>query len=1301
VHQIYQDQKGFIWMSTMNGLNVFDGYQFRLYKKGNGGMAGNVVNCVEQNYDNKIYIGLGNGLQRFENDTFENVSWDNDKNSSVSCYINCLCISSSGTILAGSSSHTGLIEVKKNGKAHWIFSKYKFINSVVKMMVDKDHQLWMLTENNGIICTKGKRMSHFFAKEGQNDGFTDICQDAKGDIYTANIKGGLYRMKYGTKTFNMIKCTQTLPIASLFATTNNIILLGTNGLGLIEYNPRYSCTSSRNSLNTEIDLKRGKIYSILEDKQGNIWTGLLQKGVFLQPIFNAGFHYMGYRIGETNSIGDECLNNIKRTVDGTLWVATDGDGLFSLDINGNLKRHYTALQVPAAILGIDEDCYGRLWVGSYLEGCGWIDRITGKYHRLKCTQKGKAQLVFDVVADKRGHLWIGTMGAGLLCVDLKTLTPIRIYSHETNRDYSLTNNYIQQLTMSTDDTNLYVSTTSGLSCINTITGKTLIIAGSNNLLRNDLNVLDAKDDTADRLWVCTPLGLYIINKNTWLKKLITIRDGLADDNTASVLIDKFNRAWVSTSHGLSCIDPKTFNIKNYYVADGLQGNEFNGGVSSKAKDGTMYFGGMSGLTWFDPLKIKHRNEKYQITITGFLVGNSNIRAGEKSGSYTITDKAVTDSRRFDLCYQDNSFTVTLSTLSYDNPERVTFFYSVNNERWIRLQQGKNALAFSHTEPGTYQFKIKAQNMDSVSSILEFRVCIHPAWYATIWAKLTYIIFIILSLWWYLSSRKNKERNKLRLQEHIHAEELSEAKLKFFINISHEIRTPVTLITAPLQQLLKIDNDPIRHNLYEIIRRNSERLSNLINQMMDLRKIDKGQMHMQMQKTDLIKYTQNVVSLFEQQAKIKDIRLSYIHDEESLSVWIDCSHFDKIIINLLSNAFKYTQTGGHVTTEVIHGENNAMIKVSDDGENIPEEKINCIFERFYQTASITNYRQTGTGIGLNLARSLVELHHGTITVCNNVDAEGCTFTVCIPLGNNHLNKNEICASDLPNVDVTQQNDVFSEHINLGPSFYISKTKPSIVIAEDEEDIRSYIIDQLKEEYNIIDCKNGKEALTAILKNIPQLVISDIMMPVMDGNELCIKIKGNINTNHIPVILLTAKNQDDDKLMSLEAGADVYMVKPFNMDILRQTIGNLINERHILQNKFSGNEYQEDKINKISVKSPDDYLLERVMAVINDNLTNSDINIEQIADEVGISRVHLHRKLKELTNQTPHELIRNIRLKQAANLLANGNQSIAGVMYACGYTNATSFARVFRQMYGITPSDYMKEHEQMKKSSSKQN
>lgn len=1293
--QVYQDHDGFIWVATRNGLNRYDGYQFRIIKKenpGNDGMASNYVNCIMQDRRGIFYIGMYGAFQTYDGEKFQNIKVIDLKGNTQPGYITCLLERKNGDILAGSSGH-GLLKMTDAHTAKQIGGALKHLNTINCLIEDSKQRLWIGSENHGLLYYDGKNVKSYFVDKDATGNVLDVCEDHQGHIFIATANSGLFRMDGETPVH--IDATGNKHISTLYVCKDGRIILGYDGMGMAVYDPLRNTLIDNPFYSRDVDLSTAKVYSICEDNNGNLWLGLLQKGIYMHPAKTSGFGYMGYKLGVRNQIGSASVTSVMRTQTGLNLVGTDKDGLYCVSLDGKVLKHFKE-SFPSTILSIDEDIKGRIWVGSFKEGCGWIDASSLTYHPYPLPQGNKLS-VFDLEADRQGYIWLGTMGNGLLRIqpdkhEMKAYTAAE--DADKNRKInSIANNYISQISLSPDGKRIYIATSMGV-CAMDIATENWLSTFNNNCLNYGTPTRIARE-FGGQLYVGTNDGLTCYNLKTHKTHLHTVESGLGNNGISSLEQDDQGRLWISTDHGLCCYDPKSEKTNNYYVDNGLQSNEFSDGASWKASDGTIVFGGLGGITWFSPKDIKQHEWKAEVKLTGFSVNGEPVTPATMSGFWHVVDTTVIAANRFVLSPGDNSFALQLSTLTYDAPEHIVYRYSINDEDWVRLQPGINEITFSHMAPGNYKFCVVAEQNNIPTPERCFTVVIHSPWYRTPLAYLIYILIAVGLFWYYRKAHQRREQEHLRMQEHIHAEEMADAKLRFFMNISHEVRTPMTLIITPLLSLIKQDSDPHRRSIYETIRRNAERILGLINQMMDLRKIDKGQMVMHMCKTDIVGFVNDIYTLFTQQAKAKNIRFCYEHDTNELPVWVDRGNFDKIIVNILSNAFKYTPPGGEIHIRLTHNGEQVFIAVRDTGEGIPEDKLPHIFERFYQSPSSINDRNVGTGIGLDLTRSLVELHHGSIEAHNNTDGKGCEFTVTIPLGNSHLKPEEMITENREPEQTTSliEDDsmaIETEEGNEREPLKISR-RQKLVIVEDDIEILDYLTTELGPDYDVIRCSNGKQGLQATLKELPDLVISDIMMPEMDGNTLCSKIKTNGTTSHIPVILLTAKSRDEDQLEGLATGANAYIVKPFNMDILRRTIVNLIHTHQMLQLKYARNDQLEELVEDIKMKSPDDKLLEKVMSVINKNLGNSDLSVDRIADEVGISRVHLHRKMKELTGQTPHDFIRNIRLKKAATLLSSGDMNVSEVMYACGFSNAASFSTVFKKLYGVSPREYMNEHQ----------
>lgn len=1315
IYSIYQDKKGIIWIATEDGLNRYDGSKYTIYKhdkKNPYSLGHNFVRILFEDSKGHFFVGLFKGLQLYDyaTDTFSEISMVYEKGDTVRSHVTAILERKNGDVLIATSGE-GIYRMARNeNNTLYARSESWMVPSlhIISIYEDKEENLWISTEDKGLyLFTKNNHLISFFRHNHiALHNISAICEDNEGNLLVGSMTQGLFGFNKDAMSFFPIVYAENpaLPIKTLYTDGSGNVYIGTDGCGIKVYKSNGKKITNSDFDVAFFDFDKSKVHAIREDEAGNMWIGIYQRGVALIPEQVNKFNYTGYKSVKNNTIGSNTIVSLCEDSEGILWVGTDNDGLYGIYPNGKQYAHFAHSEkknsVPATILCIYEDSNHDLWVGSYLNGMGKVNRKTGE-----CTyvagildeNQNPVPRIYSIVEDSDKQLWIGTMGAGLYSMDMQTK---KVTNHnradrwsDSAGDDCLVNNWIDCLLLSSDN-KLYIGTYNGLACLDLNTRSYLSVFEAQSLLPG-LVIYVLHEDKQGNIWAGTAEGLVRIGKDTRHITTYTTEDGLPGNVICAIKEDDEGCLWLSTYYGISKFNTEKNTCINYYVNDGLQGNEFSKGAACVNARGQILFGGINGITHFYPQHIGSRQKQLKIRITDFYIHDQPVRKGTKSGRYTIIDSSVMDAEVFRLAHGDNSFSVEFSVMDFTSPERITYMYSVSGDDWVTLRPGINRISFSNLPPGKYDFKVRGKEAGALSNERNISVIINPPWYLTAWAKLIYFFISIGLIFFAILEIRQRYRSRQKMIEHQHAEEINEAKLQFFMNIAHEIRTPMSLVISPLKRLIASDADEGRQKNYRTIHRNAERILSLINQLMDIRKIDKGIMGLKFSEVEIVGFVEDIYSCFEYPAKAKNIEFTFRPEIKELNVWVDPKNFDKIILNILSNAFKFTPQNGKIDIclhKVEEETENDGIKsffeiiISDDGIGIKEEERERIFERFYQIRNSYNNSNISAGIGLHLTRSLVELHHGAIWV-ENREGEGTCFIIRIPLGKEHLSSEEI--EDNPDLLQAKayQPEIIPEYTEGEGSPPIrSKTKYRVMVVEDDEEIREYICRELAGEYHTIGCTNGKEALNFILSKAPDLIISDVMMPEMDGITLCRKIRQNININHLPIILVTAKSKEEDTLEGLNIGADVYIVKPFNIEILKKTVENLIRNRDILRNTFKGNQQQEDKVRKIQIKSADEKLMERVMKVINDNISNPELSVEMIAGRVGISRVHLHRKLKELTNQTTRDFIRNIRLKQAASLLIDKNLTVTEVAEATGFSNLAYFSSAFKDLYGVSPSVY---------------
>lgn len=1090
---------------------------------------------------------------------------------------------------------------------------------------------------------------------------------------------------------------------------NNQLYIGTDGEGLKVYSLKDKEIQDHPLENAPININDGKVHSILMDRDKNLWLGLFQRGIAFIPTKRNPFLYHGQKQIHDNPIGHNCVMSVFQNSKKELFVGTDNDGLYVLDKNFNQINHFTPEGSPNSvantILSIFEDSNNELWLGSYTKGVARCNPATGFCEFIPELINER---IFSITEDHNHNLYFSTYGSGFYVYNKTNKLLKRYNSTEESTGIrtkdELPNNWINSLYCDKEGM-IWIGHFKGISCFNPQTESFINYTSNNYIITRCIGyaITESHDGT---IWAGTSNGLYSFDRKTKTIKRYTQQDGLSNNIICGVCEDNNHNIWVSTFNGISCLNRKEQSFTTYFSGDGLQGNEFTRGAFYRSVSGEIFFGGVNGITSFMPEKIANNTPTPSITITEFIVAGKSVNTNTLSGGEPITQKAVIESDKFRLNYKDNTFSISFSTLQFDNVRQVIYKYRIKelDEEWLSTAPGVNTVTYNNLPHGKYTFQVYAINHGYNSPTRSIEIIITPPWFQSWWAYIIYAILTIFIILAIIGNLRTRFERRKEMVERKHAEEISEAKLQFFINISHEIRTPLTLIINPLEKLIANCHDSELEKSYMMIYRNSQRILRLINQLMDIRKIDKGQMNLKLRETDLVGFIDDVVTTFSYLAQNKHITLTFQHQDNRLSAWLDLHNFDKVLMNLLSNAFKYTPEGGNVTISLTTGEDEEAhlplkkyieIKVSDTGIGLDDQQIERIFDRFYQINNDITRNQAGTGVGLHLTRSLVELHHGTIIARNRTDVQGSEFIIRIPQGSDHLKMEELEQPDTTTSEnnptitttTTSEQPVKTTEETETEKKIKSKSNFHILIADDEKEILNYLKNELSADYKIHTCNNGREAYEYLLNNPTDLLISDVMMPEMDGMTLCKKIKQNANINHIPVILLTAKGRPEEQVEGIEIGADSYLIKPFNIEVLKSTIGNLLSNRRLLKNKFSGAQEQSDKVQNIQLKSADEVLMNKIMKVINENLSEPTLNVEMLANSVGLSRVHLHRKLKELTNLSSRDFIRNIRMQQAAKLLKEKKLTISEVAYAVGYNNLSHFSNTFKEYFGLSPKEYM--------------
>ena len=1246
---IIQDKYGFIWVGTNYGLNRFDGYKFSTYLCNPADTTTIQDNDIVKLYPYSkefLFVATNRGLYKYSylTNSFQHIVLEKkDEKIRVSSLIE----DGKHNLLIGTAGYGAYRLDMTTGKVTRL--SRKSANSVddffAMLFFDDEGYLWQANHTKVLRKYKYNGKSIKLVSVYEPKDLFSVCKlyaaDKKG-FFVAHV-GGIMRYDYASHSFSRYDFDFSAHqgagyISAVTLDKYGNLWLGTSGDGTFKI-PHGSRKAYRVELNNQSFIfDNAHISDLLIDRDGNQWYGCYMKGLFLSNNDKNVFHPVSL---DELGAGMETISSVVGVADGLMLFVVKNHGLYLLDEKtGNTKL----LQSPAGPIKVYSDfrkkvyVYGRDGIYEY----DWMHQT----YRLLLPSNGLS--LDDMQVDAAGNIYFTSQGNGLYVWDRKSGKMTQYLMDDKRPHKTICNNWISEIRLDSRGW-LWCATANGVSCMDTKNGYFDIIL-SRPLLegKSCYSTLELSDG---KIAIATEMGLYLYDRKKQQTTPWSHSESISGLRIYSLKKDVKGNLWMSTAQGIWCYDSKAKSFFSFEKGNGLLTKEYLAGVVGSTSDGVICYGNSEGLTYFRPSQVKDYNEKTSaIYLSGVLLDG-------KMAPFIGDNLSVPSDFK--------SIVLSFSQLDYQSVGNIVFQYRINGGKWISNAAGDNSFNFTGLSYGHYRIEVRTYCNGKYSTYKKvINLDVLTPWFLTVWAKLLYLFLILgLTAAAIIVFLRKKKRD------------MEEAKMQFLINATHDIRSPLTLIMEPLKKLKeRLGNAEEYQADIDTIDRNTQRLLTLVNQILDKRRLDKHQMNLSCRETNLVEFSQGLVSLFTYNANLRGINIRLEMPETPVNAWIDRNKLDKAIANLLSNAFKYTPNGGEIIFRIEKQDKKVLLYVIDSGKGLGKnDDAKTLFERFYQGKNSADMHLGGSGIGLNLCRSIVRLHGGDVTARNREDGKsGACFIIELPLGKEHLKDSQINSDYVVNGKKQQR----------GAASRNSK----ILLVDDDIEICRYIKTELSDWYRFVICNNGKEALKQLLSGDFDLVVSDVVMPEMDGITLLRNIKGNANISHVPVIMLTSKSEISDRLEGIKLGADAYLAKPFSLEELHLTIDNLIDNVRRLKGKFSGALKQDDKVEKIEVKGYDEELMERIMKVVNENLSDSDFNVEKMCDEVGVSRTQLHRKLKEMTGVPTSEFLRNIRLNEAARLIRERKINITQVSYMVGFANNSHFSTAFKKYFGMSPTEY---------------
>ena len=1246
---IIQDKYGFIWVGTNYGLNRFDGYKFSTYLCNPADTTTIQDNDIVKLYPYSkefLFVATNRGLYKYSylTNSFQHVVLEKkDEKIRVSSLIE----DGKHNLLIGTAGYGAYRLDMTTGKVTRL--SRKSANSVddffAMLFFDDEGYLWQANHTKVLRKYKYNGKSIKLVSVYEPKDLFSVCKlyaaDKKG-FFVAHV-GGIMRYDYASHSFSRYDFDFSAHqgagyISAVTLDKYGNLWLGTSGDGTFKI-PHGSRKAYRVELNNQSFIfDNAHISDLLIDRDGNQWYGCYMKGLFLSNNDKNVFHPVSL---DELGAGMETISSVVGVADGLMLFVVKNHGLYLLDEKtGNTKL----LQSPAGPIKVYSDfrkkvyVYGRDGIYEY----DWMHQT----YRLLLPSNGLS--LDDMQVDAAGNIYFTSQGNGLYVWDRKSGKMTQYLMDDKRPHKTICNNWISEIRLDSRGW-LWCATANGVSCMDTKTGYFDIIL-SRPLLegKSCYSTLELSDG---KIAIATEMGLYLYDRKKQQTTPWPHSESISGLRIYSLKKDVKGNLWMSSAQGIWCYDSKAKSFFSFEKGNGLLTKEYLAGVVGSTSDGVICYGNSEGLTYFRPSQVKDYNEKTSaIYLSGVLLDG-------KMAPFIGDNLSVPSDFK--------SIVLSFSQLDYQSVGNIVFQYRINGGKWISNAAGDNSFNFTGLSYGHYRIEVRTYCNGKYSTYKKvINLDVLAPWFLTVWAKLLYLFLILgLTAAAIIVFLRKKKRD------------MEEAKMQFLINATHDIRSPLTLIMEPLKKLKeRLGNAEEYQADIDTIDRNTQRLLTLVNQILDKRRLDKHQMNLSCRETNLVEFSQGLVSLFTYNANLRGINIRLEMPETPVNAWIDRNKLDKAIANLLSNAFKYTPNGGEIIFRIEKQDKKVLLYVIDSGKGLGKnDDAKTLFERFYQGKNSADMHLGGSGIGLNLCRSIVRLHGGDVTARNREDGKsGACFIIELPLGKEHLKDSQINSDYVVNGKKYQR----------GAASRNSK----ILLVDDDIEICRYIKTELSDWYRFVICNNGKEALKQLLSGDFDLVVSDVVMPEMDGITLLRNIKGNANISHVPVIMLTSKSEISDRLEGIKLGADAYLAKPFSLEELHLTIDNLIDNVRRLKGKFTGALKQDDKVEKVEVKGYDEELMERIMKVVNENLSDSDFNVEKMCDEVGVSRTQLHRKLKEMTGVPTSEFLRNIRLNEAARLIREHKINITQVSYMVGFANNSHFSTAFKKYFGMSPTEY---------------